>query len=433
MARLSNIGKQFFDGVGFPEAGSKLYFYESGTTTLATTYSDSAETIPNPNPVIMDAEGRMPDIFFSGQLKGVLTDANDVMIETRDPLGQQSSVGGIANLNDTQISSASDEDILQYDSSDSLWKNVPNSGGGASGTPHRYWRFQIGFDEANIIVREVDFFTGGGGFEAAERWSPGTQNDNATSPPSVSLGPNNTTTLVGSPAPITSLVNGNQGVGSRVQFTANAVGAEIAEVDIDWGAGNEKAISSMRFNGPNRDNTSITNITLFYSDDDVVYTQAAQFLIASQEFLPGEEGDTGPHLAIIRDVTGDTPEAAFFDLSVRQIPPVTLPDPYWTFDSIVRDSLFTVDVPGRLYYVESTSAFTVTLDNDAQGDNNRVAFVYVGDPTAGGVAKITINNSGASEVGWLGKSGTDARHNIELIWKDGQWSIMNCFQVAAPA
>lgn len=431
MARLSNIGKQFFDGVGLPEAGSKLYFYESGTTTLATTYSDSAQTIPNPNPVIMDAEGRMPDIFFSGQLKGVLTDADDVMIETRDPLGQQSSVGGIGNLNDTQISNVSNEDILQYDSSDSLWKNVPNSGGGASsGTPHRYWRFQIGFDEASIIVREVDFFTGGSGFEAAERWSPGTQNDNATSPPSVSLGPNNTTTLTGSPAPITSLVNGNKGTGSRVQFTANAVGAEIAEVDIDWGAGNEKAISSMRFTGPNGVNSSITNITLFYSDDDVVYTQAAQFLTASQEFLPGGEGDTGPHLAMIRDVTGASSEAAVFDSSVRQIPPVT---PYWTFDSAVRNASFSADVANRLYFAEfNTGTFIITIDASLEVDNNRVGFVYIGDASEASSGFVEINNSGASTVGFIGRTSDMARQNMEFIWKSGQWNILNCYEFLVP-
>lgn len=96
MPRLSNIGKQFFDGNGDPLAGGKLEFFETGTTTLATTYSNDAETIANANPVILDAEGRMPDIFYTGSLKIVLKDKDDVIIETRDPVstGTVSSGGG---------------------------------------------------------------------------------------------------------------------------------------------------------------------------------------------------------------------------------------------------------------------------------------------------------------------------------------------------
>lgn len=95
MARLGSIGTQYLDNNGKPLGGAKLYFYDTGTTDLATTYSDSAETTANANPVILDAAGRQPDIFYTGFLKIVLTDADDVTIETRDPVGFPAPVTGV--------------------------------------------------------------------------------------------------------------------------------------------------------------------------------------------------------------------------------------------------------------------------------------------------------------------------------------------------
>lgn len=86
MPRLGSIGTQYFDSNGDPLAGGKLYFYDTGTTTLATTYSDSAESTANANPVVLDAAGRQPDVFYTGSLKIVLTSADDAIIETRDPV-----------------------------------------------------------------------------------------------------------------------------------------------------------------------------------------------------------------------------------------------------------------------------------------------------------------------------------------------------------
>lgn len=84
--RLGSVGTQYFDDNGDPLAGGKLYFYDTGTTDLATTYSDLAENTANANPVVLDAAGRQPDIFYTGSLKITLTDADDVVIETRDPV-----------------------------------------------------------------------------------------------------------------------------------------------------------------------------------------------------------------------------------------------------------------------------------------------------------------------------------------------------------
>ena len=85
--RLGSIGTQYFDDSGNPLAGGKLWFYEVGTTTPEGTFSDEALTTANANPVVLDGAGRQPDVFYSGDRKIVLTDADDVLIETRDPVG----------------------------------------------------------------------------------------------------------------------------------------------------------------------------------------------------------------------------------------------------------------------------------------------------------------------------------------------------------
>lgn len=86
MARYLNIDSQFFDNNGDPLSGGKLYFYDTGTTDAKNTYSDSAETTPNANPVVLDAYGVPGDIWFTGTAKVVLKDANDVTLRTMDPV-----------------------------------------------------------------------------------------------------------------------------------------------------------------------------------------------------------------------------------------------------------------------------------------------------------------------------------------------------------
>lgn len=70
---------QFFDSNADVLSGGKLFFYEAGTTTKITTYSDSGLSVANTNPIILDAAGRPEvDIFLSpDDYKIVLTDSTD--------------------------------------------------------------------------------------------------------------------------------------------------------------------------------------------------------------------------------------------------------------------------------------------------------------------------------------------------------------------
>jgi len=96
MARFGEINAQYFDDAGDPLSAGKLYFFESGTTTAKVTFSDINFTIPNTNPVILTAAGRQPNIFFDGNAKAILTNASDVQIVVRDPVGETASNFGDA-------------------------------------------------------------------------------------------------------------------------------------------------------------------------------------------------------------------------------------------------------------------------------------------------------------------------------------------------
>jgi len=54
---LPNIRPQFFDSSGTPGTGYQVFFYTAGTANKENTYSDSAGTTANPNPIILDSGG----------------------------------------------------------------------------------------------------------------------------------------------------------------------------------------------------------------------------------------------------------------------------------------------------------------------------------------------------------------------------------------
>lgn len=70
---------QYLDSNGKPLSAGKVYNYVPNTTTLKTTWQDAAETIPNANPVILDAGGRAK-ILGDGSYRQIVKDRNNVTI-----------------------------------------------------------------------------------------------------------------------------------------------------------------------------------------------------------------------------------------------------------------------------------------------------------------------------------------------------------------
>lgn len=87
LSPIWGAGAQLLDNSGNVLSGGKIYTYAAGTTTPATTYTNSIGTVANSNPIVANAAGRLTnEIWFpvGGSYKFVLKDANDVLLATYD-------------------------------------------------------------------------------------------------------------------------------------------------------------------------------------------------------------------------------------------------------------------------------------------------------------------------------------------------------------
>jgi polygalacturonase len=112
LSPVGGVAAQFFDNSGNVLTGGKLLTYAAGTTTPQITYTTSAGNIPQPNPIILNASGRVPgsgEIWLTDGVlyKFVLTDSNDVLIATYDNIsGINSNFVAFTNQQEIQTATA---------------------------------------------------------------------------------------------------------------------------------------------------------------------------------------------------------------------------------------------------------------------------------------------------------------------------------------
>lgn len=104
---------QQLDELGAPLAGGKLYLIQAGTVqTPQNGFQDSALTLPWPNPIVLDASGRLPQFFLAdGSIKIRLTDVNGVEKLTADGIivtGASSGGGGGSPVDATTVLATGD-------------------------------------------------------------------------------------------------------------------------------------------------------------------------------------------------------------------------------------------------------------------------------------------------------------------------------------
>ena len=91
------------DSAGDTLVDAKMFYFESGTNVPLTTFADSLLTIANSHPVLLDAAGRLPNVFFEGSAKQRLTatilGVADALVWERDPVGSEASTGEFALWN----------------------------------------------------------------------------------------------------------------------------------------------------------------------------------------------------------------------------------------------------------------------------------------------------------------------------------------------
>lgn len=84
MRQFSYPNSQFTSLTGAPSVGWTMSVYETGTSTLASLYSDAALTFPTDNPVVADAQGFFASFYWSGTVDVVVRDADSNTIDSAD-------------------------------------------------------------------------------------------------------------------------------------------------------------------------------------------------------------------------------------------------------------------------------------------------------------------------------------------------------------
>jgi microcystin-dependent protein len=103
---------QQFDAQGRPLSGGQLYFFTAGTTTPQNAFQDTALTITYPNPITLDASGRVPPFYLAdGLIKIRLATSAGVTVIAADNLlvvGASSGGGGGGSIDVTTILATGD-------------------------------------------------------------------------------------------------------------------------------------------------------------------------------------------------------------------------------------------------------------------------------------------------------------------------------------
>ncbi len=126
MANLSPNPKiQFFASDGSFLVGGKVYSYEPGTTTLKDTYTTSAATVTNTNPVLLDSRGEAT-IFWDGNYKVSVYDSDDNLIYTVDNINPGSvSVESYLTVSGTNTITATSPSTLSAYQDGQVFSFIP--------------------------------------------------------------------------------------------------------------------------------------------------------------------------------------------------------------------------------------------------------------------------------------------------------------------
>lgn len=104
------------DANGDPVSGALAYFYQTGTTTPVTIYSDAAATTPHTNPVVADSGGRFAQVFYSGgtEVKVVIKTSAGATLYQYDPAPMtKNTASGAADISFSPVTYNSATDVQQ--------------------------------------------------------------------------------------------------------------------------------------------------------------------------------------------------------------------------------------------------------------------------------------------------------------------------------
>jgi len=223
--RFTNPVPRFFDDSAVPMSGGELNFYEPGTTTRKTTYSDPELTIPNTNPVILSAGGAVPNIFLDGSYRVILTNENGDQIWDRDNVND--GTGDALGLWSPAVTYSIDNVVYASDNNYYISLVSPNLGNNPVTSPSEWAQVQflkldgaeaaLLEDIAGLTPADSTFLVGDGATWVAETGS--------TARTSLGLGAGDSPTFAGltvsGSTTTNSLVVGTQANKATISYTTN--------------------------------------------------------------------------------------------------------------------------------------------------------------------------------------------------------------------
>lgn len=99
MARYINPINRYWTNDGLVLAFGSVEFFQSGIGTKLAIFSDAEMNIPTPNPQILDATGRLTDVFYEGIADVIVSDSAGVQQDQDDPVGGEQTTGEFALWN----------------------------------------------------------------------------------------------------------------------------------------------------------------------------------------------------------------------------------------------------------------------------------------------------------------------------------------------
>jgi len=105
---FAGVGAQLFDDSGVPLAGGKINTYAAGTTTPLATYTSYTGLIAHSNPIVLDASGRVNEIWLTEGLtyKFVVEDSAGNLIGTYDNVNSTYIATDLANTSNPALGDA---------------------------------------------------------------------------------------------------------------------------------------------------------------------------------------------------------------------------------------------------------------------------------------------------------------------------------------
>ena len=117
MANQLDLGLRAFDPNGYIAPGAKATVYQTGTSTLIDVWTDVDGSVAGANPIIADGNGYWPQRFVTQEAKVVITDADDVTLQTLDPaptsLGSGSAASEVSFSPTVEVPFTNVQDAIQ--------------------------------------------------------------------------------------------------------------------------------------------------------------------------------------------------------------------------------------------------------------------------------------------------------------------------------